>query len=480
MTMDWRHVAYNLLLVVLSPLILLWLLWRIVVKGKSRRGLLQRLGFMPPPARELARHDDPVVWFHACSVGEVAAAQPIMRAFRDLEPLAHIFLTTTTTTGHNLAVHRQLEIDALAYFPFDFPFVVGRVLHSVKPDMLVMVDTELWPNLLAQAHAVGIRTAVVNGRISDRAYPRDLAIKPILAWTLSNVDRVLAQSARDAERFVALGADPSRVAVLGNSKFDEELPVVSDAEALRLRNELGLPEAAPVLVAGSTREGEEEKVFEAYDLARQEIRDLQLIVAPRHPERADAIERLVMERGWAAFRRSRALAQNAETREAPGPSSQVRVVILDTIGELTRVYALATVVFVGGSLVPWGGHNILQPIAQGKPTIMGPWMHNQQDLADIALQEQAAIMVRDAQELAQATVRLVASTAEQQVLAARGLRMMERQRGAARRYARELSALLHGEAPPALEEAEHTGPPAVSLPTTGQPSEYNGAGPAAG
>lgn len=446
---DWRFIAYNALLVAASPLIMLYLLWCIVGRGRLRHGLRERLGFVPPEAAELADHDDPVVWLHACSVGEVVAAAPIINAIRRAEPLVHIVLSTMTVTGREMARRRNLEVDALVYFPLDMPFVVGRALEAVKPDAVVMVDTELWPNIMAVARSMGIRTAVVNGRISDRAFPRDRAVRPIMAWTLGNVELVLAQSERDAERFIALGAAPEKVRVVGNAKFDEDPAAVSAAEADKLRRDLGLPPDAPVLVAGSTREGEEEKVLEAFDTLRHEIRDAQLVIAPRHPERGDAVERLVTERGWAAHRRSRALAAEGGPSDQPAAESQVRVVILDTIGELTRVYALATVVFVGGSLVPCGGHNILQPIALGKPTLMGPHVDNQRDIADIALQEQAAFTVADPDELAATAARIINSEAEQELLAARCRAMLDRHRGAARRHAQHVVELLRGDRPPA-------------------------------
>jgi len=436
---DWRFVAYNLLLVLLSPVLLIILLYRMIVLGKSRDRLGERLGFVSPEAAEYGKHRDPVIWIQACSVGEVAAVAPVIVAVRRLEPLAHIVLSTTTPTGRGLARSRGLEVEALTYFPFDLPFVVGNALAAVKPDMLVTVDTELWPNMMAVARSAGIRTAVINGRISDKAYPRDRAIKPILSWTLGNIDRVLAQSDKDAQRFLSLGAPPDRVQVLGNCKFDEDLPEVTSAEASMLRMELGLDPDAPVLVAGSTRENEEAKVLDAFDLIRQDHRGLQLVIAPRHPERGDEIERLIHERGYAVYRRSRA-ASGPSTPGGTGP--QVRIVVLDTIGELTKVYSLATVVFVGGSLVPWGGHNILQPIAQGRPTLVGPWMQNQQDIVEVALAEQAVAMVQSVDELAQTASRIIGAPAEQELFAVRGTTMLAKHRGAAERCAQQLVALL--------------------------------------
>ena len=444
----WCFFAYNLLMAVLLPVLLCLVAWKMLRTREDRVGFSERLGAVPPAAAALASHEDPVVWFHACSVGEVSAVDPIVRLLREVEPLAHIVLSTTTRTGREAARQRGLELDALLYFPFDLPFVVTHVLDAVKPDLLVMVETELWPNILAAAHDAGVRTAVVNGRISDRAFPRDRLIGPIFAWTLRTMSALLTQSEKDAERFRALGAPAERVQVLGNSKFDERTPAVSAAEADMLRLELGLAPGAPVLVAGSTREGEEQKILDAFDILRQERRDLQLIIAPRHPERGDAVARLLTEHGYAVHRRSRSLATEGGAPETP-TDSQVRIVVLDTLGELTKVYALATVVFVGGSLVPWGGHNLLQPIAQGKPTLMGPYMHNQKGLAEIALAEGAAETVRNPQELAAAVGRLIASPAEQELFAARGRAMLERHRGASRRYAEALAELLprHGAVP---------------------------------
>lgn len=438
---DWRDFAYNAMLVALSPLLLLYLLWRLVVKGKSRKGFAERLGAVPPEAAELAAHDDPVVWFQACSVGEVAAVEAVINALREVEPLAHVVLSTTTPTGRDMAQKRGIEADALIYFPFDIPWCVRRVMRSVEPDLLVTVDTELWPNILSIARRRGMPVVVVNARISDKAYPKDRLIKPVLAWAMSNFSAVLAQSQKDADRFVALGAPAERVEVMGNCKFDEPMPDVRSAEADKLRMDLGLRADAPVFVAGSTREGEDELILDAFDQMRQTHRELQLVIAPRHPDRGDAIEKLVSERGYAAFRRSRALAED----QGDNPSAvggQVRVVILDTIGELTRVYALATVVFVGGSLVPWGGHNILQPIALGKPTLMGPWMQNFQDVADIALSEQAARQVANAGELAEVAAAIISSEPEQQLFATRGQAMLQKHGGAARRYAQKLSSLI--------------------------------------
>lgn len=439
---DAATIIYNVLLAVFSPLLLLWLAWRMLVRGKSRAGLRQRLGNIPEQVRQVANSPDPVVWFQAVSVGEVAALEPILEQFRLQEPLAHAVLSTTTPTGMEMAGKRHLDVEATFFFPFDVLPVVERVLDAVHPQMLVMVESELWPNLLAAAKRRGVKTAVVNGRVGDAAFRRAARVRPLFRWVLSNVDLVCAQSDVDAERFIALGADPERVRVLGNSKFDERFPTVSEAEAARLRQEFGFGPDDPVLVAGSTHPGEDQLVLQAFSQARSQHPRLQLIIAPRHPERGDDLHELVHSFGYIVYRRSHAL--NGHEQPAPvGP--QARVVILDTIGELARVYAVATVVFVGGSLVNIGGHNILQPIAQGKPVLTGPYMHNFRGILHIAEQAGAVEVVSDADALAAAVVRLLDCPEEVAARRERGMKMLQEQRGASARMAQALVELLHDE-----------------------------------
>ncbi len=437
--MDWPTVAYNALLLAASPLLAAWLGWRMFVRGKSREGLAERLGRLPEQVREVSERGGPVVWFQAVSVGEVAALQPILDEFRAREPMAHPVLSTTTPTGRQMAQRRKLDVEAIFYFPFDIFPAVERTLDALRPAMLVLVESEIWPNLLAAAKRRGVKTCIVNGRIGDKAFSRAAAVRPLFRWALGNIDLICAQSEIDAERFIALGAAPERVKVLGNSKFDEPWPQVSQVEAARMREEFGFPEDAPVLLAGSTHEGEEEAVLEAFSHLRTKYHNLQLIIAPRHPERGDRIHEMVESFGFQVYRRSHAQAGHPQPEPA-GP--QARVVILDTIGELARVFAVATVVFMGGSLVKVGGHNILQPIAQGKPVLTGPHMHNFRGILDIALRSQAVKVIRDARELEQAVDELLSCPEQIQQMGERGLQMLEAQRGASARMAEALVELL--------------------------------------
>jgi len=431
--------AYNLAILLLSPLALLWVLWRLVIRGKSRAGLAERLGFLPDTVAAPGTSGDPVVWFHAVSVGEVAALQPILDAFRVREPLAQPVLSTTTPTGRQMAQKQELDVEALFYFPFDLLPCVHRTLDAVKPSMLALVEGEIWPNLLAVAVRRGVKTCVINGRISDEAFARARLLRPLYRWMLRKVDLLCVQSKTDQDRFVALGALPERVRVLGNSKFDERFPAVSDAEAAQMRQEFGFGDDDPVLVAGSTHPGEEEVVLAAFSGLCSDFGALQLVLAPRHPERGDQLHELVEKFGFQVYRRSH--ARNGHPQPEPiGP--QARVVILDTIGELARVYAIASVVFVGGSLVKTGGHNVLQPIAQGKAVVTGPHTHNFRGIMAIAREAGAVEVVRNGEELTNVTGRLLRSPQELAARRERGLAMLEEQRGASERTAQALADLL--------------------------------------
>lgn len=441
--LNWRKLLYNLLLVLLLPATVVYLLWRLVIRGKSRQGLAERLGSVPESVQALKKTGDPIIWLQAVSVGEVAAAQPILHQLRLAAPTARLLLSTTTPTGRQMAHKLDLDLDGLMYFPFDFPVITERTLRAVGPDIVVMVETELWPNLLATAHSQGIPTAIVNARLSDNGYRKYRWARPLFAWTLDNVDRICAQSQQDAQRFISLGAAADRVIICGNSKFDENFPHLPPEEAAKWRQDFGFPQAAPVLIAASTHPGEDEIILRAFDHLHTDHPTLQLIIAPRHPHRGDEIERLITEHGYATYRRSRHLVQSETDNFDPSVSSaEVRVVLLDTIGELSRVFSIGTVVFMGGSLVPRGGHNILQPLAQGKPVIFGPHMHNFRDITDIVLREEAAISVTGHRELVQAAEALLSSETERQLYQVKGPAVIEKYSGASQCITRHLAELL--------------------------------------
>ncbi|MGC9319700.1 MAG: 3-deoxy-D-manno-octulosonic acid transferase, partial [Armatimonadota bacterium] len=274
------------------------------------------------------------------------------------------------------------------------------------------------------------------------SYARARRLRPLFAWMLSNVEMICAQSQEDADRFIALGAAAERVVVTGNSKFDEQFPTVSEAEANKYRQDFGFGREDPVFLAASTHEGEEEIVLRAFTQLKVTHPDLQLVIAPRHPERGGRVEELVHDHGYAAYRRSRALDAGGTDPLAPEGGAQVRVAILDTMGELARVYAIATVTFVGKSLAVGGGHNILQPVALGKPALFGPHMENFRDIAAICLREEVGFEVSGLEELVSEADRLLTSEGDLALVAARGPAVIEKYSGASSRCAQHVVSLV--------------------------------------
>jgi 3-deoxy-D-manno-octulosonic-acid transferase len=442
--LDWRYYFHNALLVAMGVPIGVGFGVRLAVTRRAREDFWERMGRYPEALRALGQSADPVIWIHAVSVGEVVTAASIFPELKRRAPLARFVLSTTTSTGRETARKRGLEVDALIYCPYDVPWAVRAAVEAVRPDLLVLVETELWPNLIAQAHAAGARIAVANARFSDKAYRRARPFRWHYRWMLSQIDAVLAQSKLDAERYIWFGADPARTEVTGSIKFDEEFPEVPAAAAAKLAQDLRMAPGTPVWVVGSSRKGEEEYVLDAFQELRLAHQPVQLVIAPRHPERGDEVERLVRDRGYHPLRRTVMQRAAAAGSEGPSPSDRPEdsVVILDTIGELARVYAVADVVTVGGSFVKWGGHNMLQPMAQGKPVICGPYTQNFRDIVSLAKEAGAMLEVGGAHELAAAVQRVLASEAERDLLSVKALRVVRDNRGASARTATRLLELL--------------------------------------
>jgi len=452
-------VLYNVGCALLLPAFGVYMLWRTLVRNKGLSSIGERLGAVAEPLEPVQNCPDRVIWVHAVSAGEVAAVAPVVERIRLAEPMAHIVISTITDTGREMVGTQRLDPDALIYFPFDLPWVVERVLDVMDPDTIVVVETELWPNLMEAASRRGIPLVVVNGRVSDRSFGRARLLKPLFHWVLSNVELLCAQSQIDADRFIALGAPPERVIVTGNSKFDEQFPAVNEADINKYRRDFGFARDDTVLLAASTHEGEEEIILDAFTRLRVTHPKLQLIIAPRHPERGGRIEKLVHEHGYNAYRRSRALESGGQDPLAPEGDPQVRVAILDTMGELARVYAVASVTFVGNSLVPGGGHNILQPLAQGKAVLFGPNMQNFRDIAAICLREGVAFEVSGLDQLVEVADRLLRSEGDLALMESRGKLLLDRYAGASERNADRVVQMLTRERP-----AQAGAAPAASAP----------------
>ncbi len=423
-------------LVVASP----WFLYQGLRHRKYLGSLRERLGYLPV---SFNLDGDPSIWVHAVSVGEVLAARPLIAALRIRYPRLKLFLSTTTRTGQQLARRNLSEVDGVFYFPFDWTFVVRRTLAVVKPRLFVMVETEIWPNLLRECRRRKVRTVVVNGRISYRSFPRYKLVRPLFRRVLADVDRFCVQGDETARRLIELGADASRITVTGSLKFDAlgiggGLGIGAGAGAPlrgpdRVMRFFRLSRNRPVLIAGSTLKGEDEPIIRAFNRIRITTPNALLIIAARHPERFDDVERLCRQEGLATVRRSQ-LAIDAEPR--------ADAVVLDTIGELAQLYQLGTVVFVGGSIVPAGGHNILEPAAFGKPVVFGPHMQNFGEIAATFTANDAAVQVRSERELEDTLVALIDDPVRRARLGAAARALVEQNRGAKDKTLAVLGELL--------------------------------------
>ena len=400
----------------------------------------QRLGYLPV---SLNLDAESSIWIHAVSVGEVLTARALLPELRERYPSLRLFMSTTTMTGQRLARQNLQGLDGVFYFPFDLNFIVSRTLRLVKPKLFIMMETEIWPNLLRACHRNGVKTILVNGRISSRSYPRYCTIRPLFKKVLAHIDRFCMQGNESSRRLIALGADPARVTVTGTLKFDSLEPPAA-RPALQTRDRVlryfRISDRRHVVIAASTLRGEEEPVLRAFAKIKLATSNAFLIIAPRHPERFDEVVRMVDFAGFSVSRRSD-LQIDAEPR--------VDVVVLDTIGELARLYQIATVVFVGGSLVDVGGHNILEPAIFGKPIVFGPRMQNFKEVAETFLAANAACQVHSGGELEETLQALLNDPVRRAGLGATARALVESNRGAKERSLEVIQDLL----PPAHLES---------------------------
>ncbi len=412
---------YSVLIVAFFAVMSPSLIYHAVRYRKYIGSLSQRLGYLPISFNLDA---DESIWIHAVSVGEVLTARALLPELRARYPKLRLFLSTTTLTGQQIARNNLQYVDEVFYFPFDLSFIVNRTLELVKPRLFIMMETEIWPNLLRACDRSGVKTMLVNGRISSRSYPRYRLARPFFRRVLRHVDRFCMQSDESARRVADIGADRDRIMVTGSLKFDSlEIPGSSPADRGRNRvlRYFRLAPDRPVVIAASTVKGEEEAVLDAFQRIRATMTNALLIIAPRKPERFDDAERLARRAGWNVARRTE-LRVDAEPRHD--------VVVLDTIGELAQLYQVATAVFVGGSLVDSGGHNILEPAVFGKPIIFGPYMQNFAEIARTFLDNDAAIQVRSARELESVLSGLLGDPVRRARLGAAARALVEANRGA--------------------------------------------------
>jgi 3-deoxy-D-manno-octulosonic-acid transferase len=432
------YFLYTSVSIVLFAVLAPYFAYQAVRYRKYVTNLRQRFGYLPV---SFNLDGEASIWIHAVSVGEALTARALVGDLKARYPRLRLFVSTTTVAGQQVAAREIKDADAVFYFPLDFPFIVNRTLRLVKPRLFVMMETEIWPNLLRACRREGVKTAVANGRISNRSYPRYRLIRPLFRRVLGDVDRFCVQSDESAARLIDLGADPSRVTVTGNLKFDS-LPASAaagpDRAMHRVERFFRVPEGRPVIIAGSTMRGEELMVLRAFERMRASEPRTLLVIAPRHPERFDEVERLARDEGFRTLRRSQ-LTIDGE------PSADV--VVLDTIGELAHLYRLATIVFVGGSLVPTGGHNILEPAVYGRPIVFGPHMQNFKEIAGTFLEAGAAVQVRDEWELQDAFRALLVDGARRQALGRAAQGLVDVNHGARERTLDAIARLLPQDEP---------------------------------
>jgi 3-deoxy-D-manno-octulosonic-acid transferase len=426
------YTIYSVLIVAFFAVMSPYLVYQAIRYRKYVRSLPQRLGYLPI---SFNLDGDPSIWIHAVSVGEVLTARALLPDLRQRYPRLRVFLSTTTMTGQEIARNNLQYVDAVFYFPFDFSFIVNRTLRLVKPRLFIMMETEIWPNLLRACRHAGVKTLLVNGRISSRSYPRYRMARSFFRNVLRDVDRFCMQSEESARRIIDIGADRARVSVTGSLKFDSlhgpGTPGGERAGSNRVLRYFRLRADRPVVMAASTRAGEEGFVLEAFQRIRASLPEAMLIIAPRKPEQWDEVERLARRGGWDVARRTE-LTVDAEPRHD--------IVLLDTIGELAQLYQVATVVFVGGSLVDTGGHNILEPAVFGKPIVFGPHMQNFAEIAQAFLDQGAAIQVRGPRELPSTLLALLGDPVRRASLGAAARALVEANRGA---RIRTLEAIAH-------------------------------------
>jgi 3-deoxy-D-manno-octulosonic-acid transferase len=449
------YFLYSIFLSLACLALLPYFLCQAFCNKKYLSNFRERLGDLPEALQADGR---PTIWIHAVSVGETLAAHPLVNALRERFPQHRLIFSTTTATGQAVARARISEADGFCYYPFDWRFSVRKALHTIRPNAIVLMESELWPNFLRECKVRQIPVVVANGRVSDRSFRRSQKFAFWFRRMTANMTRFLMQSEADAARIQALGATPEQTLVSGNIKYDigqAKDAATMDAKACLIEADFALSRA-PLIVAGSSCDGEEELILAAFTELRQKIEDVRLLIAPRHPERFDTVAKLLDSSRVKSVRRS-AYAQQVETvgigslaslPSSKNPAHKADVVLLDSIGELASLYRFASVVFVGGSLVPKGGHNILEPALDAKPIIVGPHMENFREIAAEFLRHDAVVQLQGTNDneliaaLRDAMLDLLTDTERARNLGGNARATVEANRGATANTVEVIAALI--------------------------------------
>ena len=430
------RLLYNFILVLIFPGVVAYHYYRSKSRGR-RSAFAERFGCIPEADLACIRGAR-VIWVHAVSVGETIASFPLLKGLRARYPEHRLVLTNVTETGRSVALKSGLA-DLCLYLPFDYSFAVKAALRKVRPELIVLMETELWPNFIAAAADRGTPTLLANGRISDRSFKSYLRFSWFFRPMLQQLSALCMQTGEDASRITAIGARGGAVHVSGNLKYDVPLVRATPERVAALKKEYGIPGESFVFTAASTHDGEDEAVIAAYQGLLAGSGAHFMILAPRHPERAPAVAGLLAKRGIPFALRSQLSA-------APRPLQAGEALLLDTVGELATLYAASDLVFVGGSLVPTGGHNPLEPASCGVPVLFGPHMENFREIAGLFLSSGAGAQVPDAAGLLRAVGSLAGSDSDRLAMGERGARLLKECSGATLRHLDIAAALMAGAA----------------------------------
>jgi 3-deoxy-D-manno-octulosonic-acid transferase len=427
---------YNILFTFFLFLYAPYFFLRSLFQKRLRRLLAHRMGSIPNIQSKRP------VWIHAASVGEVICSIPLFKKIKEECPGIPILLTTMTQTGNNTAGKLIPEAEGILFFPFDHPFVIRRAVRRIGPRLLLLAETELWPNLLRFCREENIPVSLFNGRISKKSLKGYLLFKSLFRECLKSISLFLMQTEGDRSRIIEIGAPPNRTKVMGNLKFDQNFPPVTQIEKESMARSLGLQGEETLLIAGSTHAGEEETLLGIFKELKPATPNLYLFLAPRHLDRLEEVEKIIRRAGLPWMRKS---AFSLNERPSVGKTSRIPpVILLDTMGELMRLYSLGTLVFIGGSLVPVGGHNPLEPLAFKKCVLFGPYMFNFSEISRRLIENGGAIQVDGKEDLSFQMKNLLREEKKRREIGEKGYQFLQRHRGATERTFEEIRPYLNG------------------------------------
>lgn len=392
------RLLYDIFFVVFSIFYLPYFL----IKWKYHKGFLQRFGIFDKDAFSHLARTRPV-WLHAVSVGEMKTAEVLINKMRTLFPSKRFVMSNITQTGHKVATSVAKDDDAVIYLPMDLSFVVKKLVKLINPSLFIMIETEIWPNLVTELSSRNIPIVLINGRISPKSFRNYRLIRPIISNILRKITLFCMRTESDAERIKELGAPSGKIHVSGNMKFDSILikdeKEIGEWSVIKNRSRW-LSASSRLIIAGSTHRGEDKRILKSYSILKKDYPDLTLLIAPRHIDRVNEVTALIEQSKFKAIRISEVEKRCADTAgEAIYAYENEAVFLLDSIGRLSALYKLATVVFIGGSLIPHGGHNFIEPAAHAKPVITGPYVHNFKDMCELFLNNDAIEVVHSDDEL---------------------------------------------------------------------------------